>query len=109
MDSLTQIALGIAVAEVCAGKKIKNKTVLYGSVLGPIPDFDVVVGLFLDPVDAVLIHRGTSHSLFLFLFLSSFLGWTISKIEKDKISFIRASNMAFWCLSTHVLLDMFTS
>lgn len=109
MDSFTQIALGIAIAEVCAGKKLKNKTFLYGAVLGTIPDLDVVVGLFLNPVDAVLIHRGISHSLFLFLFLSPFLGWIISKIEKDKINFIKASAMVFWCLFTHVLLDMFTS
>jgi inner membrane protein len=109
MDSFTQIALGIAIAEVCAGKKLKNKTILYGSILGTIPDLDVVVGLFLDPVNAVLIHRGISHSLFLFLFLSPILGWIISKIEKNKINFLHASTMVFWCLFTHVLLDMFTS
>ena len=109
MDSFTQIALGIAIAEVCAGKKLKNKTVLYGAVLGTIPDLDVIVGLFLNPVDAILIHRGISHSLFLFLFLSPILGWIISKIERNKINFIQASGMVFWCLFTHVLLDLFTS
>ena len=109
MDSFTQIALGIAIAEVYAGKKLKNKTFLYGTILGTIPDLDIVVGLFLNPVDAVLIHRGISHSLFLFLFLSPFLGWIISKIERDKINFIQSSAMVFWCLFTHVLLDMFTS
>jgi inner membrane protein len=109
MDSFTQIALGIAIAEVCAGKKLKNKTILYGSILGTIPDLDVVVGLFLDPVDAVLIHRGISHSLFLFLFLSPLLGYIISKLEKNRIDFLHASYMAFWCLFTHVVLDMFTS
>lgn len=109
MDSFTQIALGIAVAEVCAGKKLKNKTFLYGAILGTLPDLDVVVGMFLDPVDAVLIHRGISHSIFLFLLVSPLFGWIISKIEKDKINFIAATNMAFWGLFTHVLLDMFTS
>ncbi|RTY96731.1 metal-dependent hydrolase [Flavobacterium sp. GSP27] len=109
MDSFTQVALGIAIAEVCAGKKLKNKTILYGSILGTIPDLDIVVGLFLNPVDAILIHRGISHSLFLFLFLSPVLGWIISKIERDKINFFQATRMAFWCLFTHVLLDMFTS
>jgi inner membrane protein len=109
MDSFTQIALGIAVAEICAGKKLKNKTILYGSILGTIPDLDVVVGLFLNPINAVLFHRGISHSLFLFLFLSPLLGWIISKIEKNKINFLQASYMVFWCLFTHVLLDMFTS
>jgi inner membrane protein len=109
MDSFTQIALGVAIAEVCAGKKLKNKTVLYGSILGTIPDLDIVVGLFLNPVDAVLIHRGISHSIFLFLFLSPLLGGIISKIERAKINFMQATAMAFWCLFTHVLLDMFTS
>ncbi len=109
MDSFTQIVLGIAVADVCAGKELKNKTFLYGAILGTLPDLDVVVGSFLNPVDGVFIHRGISHSLLLFLLLSPFLGWLISKIEKDKINFRRATSMAFWCLFTHVLLDMFTS
>lgn len=109
MDSLTQIILGIAVAEVCAGKELKNRTFLYGAILGTLPDLDVVVGSFLNDVDGVYIHRGISHSLFLFLILSPILGWLISKIEKNKISFKRASWMAFWGLFTHVILDMFTS
>lgn len=109
MDSITQIALGIAVAEVCVGKKLKNRSFLYGAIFGTIPDLDVLVGLFLTPVEGIRIHRGISHSLFLFLFLSPFLGWLVSKIEKGKIRFLSAANMAFWCLFTHVLLDMFTS
>ena len=109
MDSFTQIALGIAVAEVCAGKKLKNKTFLYGAILGTLPDLDVVFGMFLNPVDAVLIHRGISHSLLLFLLVSPLFGWLIPKIEKQKISFFTATNMVFWTLLTHVLLDMFTS
>lgn len=109
MDSLTQIVLGIAVAEVCAGKELKNRTFLYGAILGTLPDLDVVVGSFMNDVDGVSIHRGISHSLFLFLILSPIFGWLISKIEKNKISFKKASWMAFWGLFTHVLLDMFTS
>ena len=109
MDSFTQIALGIAVAEACAGKQLKNKTFLYGAILGTLPDLDVLVGMFLNPVDAVLIHRGISHSLLLFLFVSPLLGWLISKIEKQKISFFTATNLVFWTLLTHVLLDIFTS
>ena len=109
MDSFTQIALGIAVAEVCMGKELKNKIFLYGAILGSIPDFDVIVGLLLNPVDAVLIHRGLSHSLFLFLILSPLFGWIISKIEKERTLFLKATIMVFWCLFTHAILDMFTS
>lgn len=109
MDSLTQIVLGIATAELCAGRELKNKTFLYGAVLGTLPDLDVIIGLLMNPVDGVLIHRGISHSLLLFLILSPILGKLISKIEKGKITFFRAAVMVFWCLFTHVLLDMFTS
>lgn len=109
MDSFTQIVLGIAVAEFCAGKELKNRTFLYGAILGTLPDLDILFGLFLDPVNAVMIHRGISHSLLLFLFLSPFLGWLTSRIENKKINFYQATSMVFWCLFTHVLLDMFTS
>lgn len=109
MDSLTQIVLGIATAELVAGKKLQNKTFLYGAVLGTIPDLDIVVGKFMSDVEGVAIHRGLSHSLLFFVFLSPILGWVISKIEKNKISFKSASLLAFWCLVTHVFLDLFTS
>jgi membrane-bound metal-dependent hydrolase YbcI (DUF457 family) len=109
MDSLTQIALGIATAELVAGKKLGNKTFLYGAILGTIPDLDIVVGKFLSDVDGVAIHRGLSHSLLFFLFLSPVLGWMISKIEKNTITINKATLLAFWCLLTHVLLDVFTS
>lgn len=109
MDSFTQIVLGIATAELCAGKKLQRKTILYGAILGTIPDLDVLVGMFLNPVDGVAIHRGLSHSLLFFGLLSPILGWFISKIEQGKINFRSASILVFWCLFTHVLLDMFTS
>jgi len=109
MDSFTQIVLGIATAELCAGEKLQRKTFLYGAILGTIPDLDVVAGQFMNPVEAVAIHRGLSHSLFFFILLSPILGWLVSRIEKGKISFQSATCMSFWCLLTHVLLDMFTS
>ncbi len=109
MDSLTQIALGIAVAEVCAGKTLGNRTFLYGAVLGTLPDLDVLVGKFLNPVDGVMIHRGISHSLALFVVLAPLLGYLIAIIERQRIRIFSAITMVFWCLFTHVALDMFTS
>jgi len=109
MDSFTQVLLGIATAELCAGKKLQRKTFLYGAILGTLPDLDVVIGQFMNPVDGVAIHRGISHSILLFLLLSPFLGRLITKIERDKINFGLATKMVFLCLLTHVLLDLFTS
>lgn len=109
MDSLTQIALGIATAEWVAGKKLGNKTFLYGAILGTIPDLDIVLGKFLSDVDGVAIHRGLSHSLLFFMFLAPVLGWAIATFEKNKINVKSAILLSFWCLFTHVLLDLFTS
>lgn len=109
MDSFTQVLLGIATVEAIAGRQLKNKTFIYGAILGTLPDLDVVVGLFMDPVSGVAIHRGISHSLFLFLLLAPILGWAIAKLERGKISLQRAIAIAFFGLFTHVLLDAFTS
>ena len=110
MDSFTQIVLGIATAELCAGDKLsRKKTVLYGAILGTIPDLDVVIGQFMTPVNGVAIHRSLSHSLLFFILLSPLLGWIITKLEKRRITFRSATLLASWCLVTHVLLDMFTS
>jgi inner membrane protein len=109
MDSLSQIALGITTAEVCAGSKLRNKTFLYGAVLGTIPDLDILVGKFMSDVQGVAIHRGLSHSLLFFLFLSPLLGTLLHWLEKDKISKNRSIFLVFACLTTHVLLDLFTS
>jgi inner membrane protein len=109
MDSFTQVLLGIATAEVIAGTHLKNKTYLYGAVLGTLPDLDVVVGLFMNPVSAVAIHRGLSHSILFFALLSPMLGWLIAKLERGKITLNRSIVLAFFCLLTHVLLDAFTT
>ena len=109
MDSFTQVLLGIATAEIVAGNQLKNKTFLYGALLGTIPDLDVVIGFFMNPVSGIAIHRGLSHSLVFFLFLSPFLGGLIAHIEKPKITINRAILLVFFCLFTHVLLDLFTS
>jgi len=63
MDSLTQIVLGAAMGEAVLGKKIGNRAILWGAVAGTIPDLDVFVRFFTDPITATEMHRGFSHSL----------------------------------------------
>jgi inner membrane protein len=38
MDSLSQIVLGAAVGNQVLGKKIGNKAILYGAIIGTMPD-----------------------------------------------------------------------
>lgn len=110
MDSLTQIVLGAAVGNAVAGKKLKNRALVYGAIAGTIPDMDILVGMFLDPIRAVEIHRGISHSVFFAALLAVLLGWLVSKIErKSKLSFKEGYWLFFLGLFTHALLDMFTT
>lgn len=110
MDSLTQMVLGAAVGEFFLGRKIGNRAPLYGAIIGTIPDLDVVVGKLLDPITAIEIHRGFSHSILFFVLLSPLLGYLISKIERRLfVTFKEATLMAFMALFTHALLDAFTT
>ena len=110
MDSLSQIVLGAAVGNQVLGKKIGNKAILYGAIIGTMPDLDVLYGKFLDPLTATEIHRGFSHSTLFFLFLSPILGWILQKMEHKKgVHFKEATLFSFLILQTHSLLDLFTT
>ena len=110
MDSLSQIVLGAAVGNEVLGKKIGNKAILYGAIIGTIPDLDVFYGKFLDPLTATDIHRGFSHSTLFFLFISPILGWILQKVAHKKgVNFKEATLFSFLILQTHSLLDLFTT
>ena len=80
MDSVSQAVLGAAVGEVVLGKKLGNKAVLWGALAGTIPDLDVITSPFLSEIDALIFHRGLSHSI-LFAALGGFgLGWLIHRL-----------------------------
>ena len=110
MDSLTQIVLGAAVAEVVAGKKIGNKALLWGAIGGTIPDLDVLGGFFMGEVEYVNFHRGFSHSLVFGFLMSPVLGWLLSKSRwSEGQPFLFWVKLFFWTIFTHPLLDIFTS
>lgn len=79
MDSLTQIVLGATVGEAVLGKKLGNRAVLWGAIAGTIPDLDVIPGLFMEPIDNLIFHRGATHSL-LFAFVAPiFFSWLATR------------------------------
>ncbi|MBN2213061.1 MAG: metal-dependent hydrolase [Bacteroidales bacterium] len=110
MDSLTQAVLGAAVAEATIGRKEGNKSVLLGVIIGTIPDLDVFIARFFDPVQRLLVHRGFSHSILLILLLTPLIGILLTKIyPRSGTSLRRWILMVFLVLGTHVLLDLFTT
>lgn len=110
MDSFTQIVLGVAVAHIGLSR-ITNwkKTVLLGALVGTIPDLDIFVArFFTDPLTEVEFHRGISHSILFFVFLSGIIGYFIKSKFKET-SFQRLLITIFLILFTHSLLDIFTT
>lgn len=111
MDSLTQIVLGAAVGEAVLGKKVGNKAMLWGAIAGTIPDLDTLVGNFLDPITAIEIHRGISHSILFSIGMAPLLGWLTSKLyyKTKEATWQQWSWLFFWGLVTHPLLDAHTT
>ncbi|RWX56775.1 metal-dependent hydrolase [Photobacterium chitinilyticum] len=108
MDSITQAALGAAVAGLVAGKKCSPKVLLAGAALGTLPDLDVLVS-YGDPVSDMVKHRGFSHSILVLLPFSFLLAWCWQKWRATTFSFNQLWFLVAACLITHPLLDSFTS
>lgn len=111
MDSLTQIVLGGAVGEAVLGKKVGNKAVLWGAVGGTIPDLDTIPGQFLDTVSQLEIHRGFSHSIVFAVLIAPLIGYLLNLYYKRKkeATWWDWTQLIFWSVFTHPLLDIFTT
>jgi inner membrane protein len=111
MDSLTQIALGSAVAALIAPARHRRAALVAGGVLGTLPDLDVIPLALsgADPVTVMTWHRGPSHSLFVLavtgwlLWLGMRRWWT--PVRQAPARWLWAIQAA---LLTHPLLDVFT-
>lgn len=102
--------LGAAIADLSAGRKIGKRAMIYGAVLGTLPDIDVAAGIFMNDLDKIIFHRGVTHSLLFWLVMSPLCGWIISRFEAGRgITLIRASAVSFLIFSSHALIDSFTS
>ena len=111
MDSLTQIALGSAVAALIAPARDRRAALIAGGVLGTLPDLDMIPLTLLDAdvVDLITWHRGPSHSL---LVLAAF-GWLLWLVLRRRWAPIREAPIRrLWtielALLTHPLLDALT-
>ncbi len=111
MDSLSQIVLGAAVGEAVLGKKIGNKALLWGAVCGTIPDLDTLPGQFMDTVSRLEIHRGFSHSIVFAFLIAPMLGYALSYAyrKKAEADWWGWTQLVFWAVITHPLLDIFTT
>ncbi len=106
MDSLSQLALGSAVAYVVAGKQAPRLALVAGATLGTLPDLDVMVK-YVDPMQDMIRHRTWSHSWLVQTAVSPLLAWGAQRLW-PQLSFARWWCLVWLCLITHSMLDAFT-
>jgi inner membrane protein len=108
MDSVTQIALGAAVGESVLGRRIGNKAILWGAVIGTLPDLDVFVPLG-DAVMDFTYHRSATHSLLMLALATPLLVGLMNRFHPQlRGQGMRSAAMVYLVFATHVLLDSFT-
>jgi inner membrane protein len=103
MDSITHIAIGAIVGEVCAGKSLGKKAMLFGAAFQSIPDIDFIASFFLSPTANLLTHRGITHSILFGLLITVVLSLLLSK--KKLLNFNSLVTFIGIEISLHLLLD----
>ncbi|MEW5847119.1 MAG: metal-dependent hydrolase [Bacteroidota bacterium] len=109
MDSLTHALTGAIIGHALGDTKIGPKAMIIGAVVANIPDFDVAFTRFFEPVEAMFIHRGFSHSLLLLVVGSLFLAYFFKRFSRTLYSF------GFWWLMvllpwlSHLIMDIFNT
>lgn len=100
-------------AEAALGKKIGNKALLWGGIAGTIPDLDVFYIKLIGggAIEEIVLHRGISHSITFAFLMAPLLGWVVNWLyrKKNEANFLQWTNLFFWAIFTHPLLDCLTT
>jgi len=109
VDSITHLVLGAAVGELLLGRRLGNRALAWGALLGTLPDLDVLFMPLLDTAGQLWWHRGPSHALVVLVAVSAVLArWLATRWRRDKISRWQAGWFAGAILGSHVLIDCCT-
>jgi membrane-bound metal-dependent hydrolase YbcI (DUF457 family) len=116
MDNITHSFTGAALSKYLSSRphdeetKQRYKRILFWLMVGCVnlPDADVLIGAFTDPITATQQHRGLSHSIFfapVLALLPAGLFYILSKLKDFKLLWITSVVGIF----LHILFDLITS
>ncbi len=109
MDSITQAVLGASIQGALLGRWQGRRALLYGALLGTLPDLDVLID-YGDAVADMTYHRSFSHSLFVLSALAVLITLLARRFKPNPAYSSHRLFLAVWlALITHPLLDSFTS
>ena len=106
MDGLTHAALGALVGEWLLGRKLGNRALALGAVVGLLPELDVLMVPFVDQARWLDWRDSVTHSLLMVTLVPIVLGrWLARRMTKPKLG----ANALGWpvaaILAAHVLVD----
>jgi inner membrane protein len=87
MDSITQVTIGCAIGEVCLGRQIGNRDILWGGLIGTLPDLDVLFNPLFGEVTKITWHRGYSYSILISLVAAPLQAWLMHRLYRDRTQF----------------------
>ncbi|OGK05974.1 MAG: hypothetical protein A2W80_05660 [Candidatus Riflebacteria bacterium GWC2_50_8] len=108
MDIITQGLLGSTAAQAGYGEKIGRKSAFYGFVIGLLPDFDIIAGLF-GPWASLKYHRGPTHAFIVLTIMAIPIGMICKRLARSDVDQKHWIGLAFLSLITHPIIDWFTS
>lgn len=110
MEPITQGLLGAAVGQAGFGHRLGRRALVWGALVGMLPDLDVIAAPLHDGFGELLYHRGTTHSLWFGPVIGPLLGWGLWR-WRDGASERRGAWLGLCTLAlfTHPLLDGFTT
>lgn len=112
MDSITQAALGAALARVSLPSSVPLKPLLIaGAVLGTLPDLDLLISPWQSDVDIFIKHRGATHSLIVLPLVALLATGLLARFVMPfkEVQFWRLYWTCALVLMTHPLLDVLTT
>lgn len=80
MDSLTHTVLGACTGQIIAGKQLGKKAMLIGAIVNNLPDLDMIANFWHSSAEALLTHRGITHSIFFMVLMCPVLVWTCKRL-----------------------------
>ena len=110
VDPFSQATLGALVAHAGAGRQLGVRALAVGAGAGALPDIDVLFAIGGDYFDALVSHRGITHSLGFAPVVGPLLGWVVWRIEgsHDRVRLWRWVLALTAALFSHPLLDVVT-
>jgi inner membrane protein len=110
VDSITHAVLGAAIGEGMLGRRLGNRAMAWGALIGSLPDVDVLVSPFLGNAWDLWWHRGPTHSLLVIALAAWLLAPKLARFwKKEKVSRKLAGWFVFAELAGHVLIDCFSA